>query len=286
MKKLAFLGPHGTNSEEAAIYMANLRQEKMNLVAYNTIQDAIQAVAQKDVDYCLVPVENSIEGSVRITLDTLAHDVDLMIESELIWSVHNQLLTKNPNAKIHTIISHIQPLAQCREYLKSHYPMAKTESVSSTARAAEKASCYGDGYAAIATKTAADLYNLQIIDTDIQDVEDNFTRFILLTNKDKVKKYQDVANMMIICQIDGRAGSLYELLGDFACRKVNMTRIESRPARTSLGEYIFFIEIDANVDKDILQEALMQASKKCFWLKNLGKFPVYKASNKLVNEIN
>lgn len=286
MKKLAFLGPHGTNSEEAAIYMANLRKEKMNLVAYNTIQDAIQAVAQKDVDYCLVPVENSIEGSVRITLDTLAHDVDLMIESELIWSVHNQLLIKNPNAKIHTIISHIQPLAQCREYLKSHYPMAKTESVSSTARAAEKASCYGDGYAAIATKTAADLYNLQIIDTDIQDVEDNFTRFILLTNKDKVKKYQDVANMMIICQIDGRAGSLYELLGDFACRKVNMTRIESRPARTSLGEYIFFIEIDANVDKDILQEALMQASKKCFWLKNLGKFPVYKASNKLVNEIN
>lgn len=286
MKKLAFLGPHGTNSEEAAIYMANLRKEKMNLVAYNTIQDAIQAVAQKDVDYCLVPVENSIEGSVRITLDTLAHDVDLMIESELIWSVHNQLLTKNPNAKIHTIISHIQPLAQCREYLKSHYPMAKTESVSSTARAAEKASYYGDGYAAIATKTAADLYNLQIIDTDIQDVEDNFTRFILLTNKDKVKKYQDVANMMIICQIDGRAGSLYELLGDFACRKVNMTRIESRPARTSLGEYIFFIEIDANVDKDILQEALMQASKKCFWLKNLGKFPVYKASNKLVNEIN
>ena len=286
MKKLAFLGPHGTNSEEAAIYMANLTKEKMNLVAYNTIQDAIQAVAQKDVDYCLVPVENSIEGSVRITLDTLAHDVDLMIESELIWSVHNQLLTKNPNAKIHTIISHIQPLAQCREYLKSHYPTAKTESVSSTARAAEKASCYGDGYAAIATKTAADLYNLQIIDTDIQDVEDNFTRNFLLTNKDKVKKYQDVANMMIICQIDGRAGSLYELLGDFACRKVNMTRIESRPARTSLGEYIFFIEIDANVDKDILQEALMQASKKCFWLKNLGKFPVYKASNKLVNEIN
>ena len=286
MKKLAFLGPHGTNSEEAAIYMANLRKEKMNLVAYNTIQDAIQAVAQKDVDYCLVPVENSIEGSVRITLDTLAHDVDLMIESELIWSVHNQLLTKNPNAKIHTIISHIQPLAQCREYLKSHYPTAKTESVSSTARAAEKASCYGEGYAAIATKTAANLYNLQIIDTDLQDVEDNFTRFILLTNKKKKKKYQDVANMMIICQIDGRAGSLYELLGDFACRKVNMTRIESRPARTSLGEYIFFIEIDANVDKDILQEALMQASKKCFWLKNLGKFPVYKASNKLVNEIN
>lgn len=138
MKKLAFLGPHGTNSEEAAIYMANLRNEKVDLVACNTIQDAIQAVFNKKVDYCLVPVENSIEGSVRVTLDTLAHDVDLMIESELIWSVHNQLLTKNPNANIHTIISHIQPLAQCREYLKTYYPKAKIESVSSTARAGRK----------------------------------------------------------------------------------------------------------------------------------------------------
>lgn len=286
MKKLAFLGPHGTNSEEAAIYMANLRNEKVDLVACNTIQDAIQAVFNKKVDYCLVPVENSIEGSVRVTLDTLAHDVDLMIESELIWSVHNQLLTKNPNANIHTIISHIQPLAQCREYLKTYYQKAKIESVSSTARAAEKVSYYGDGYAAIATKTAADLYNLQILDTDIQDVEDNFTRFILLTNKENIRNYKDVANMMIICQIDGKAGSLYELLGDFACRKVNMTRIESRPARTSLGEYIFFIEIDVNVDDNILQEAIIQASKKCFWLKNLGKFPVYKVRNKLVDEIN
>lgn len=283
MRKLAFLGPHGTNSEEAAVYMSQLRQEKMELIAYNTIYDAIQAVANKKVDYCLVPVENSIEGSVRITLDTLAHDVDLMVESELIWSVHNQLLTKNPNAKIHTIISHVQPLAQCREYLKKNYPTAKTESVSSTARAAEKVSNYGDGYAAIGTKMAADLYNLQVIDADIQDIEDNFTRFILLTTKDRLNQQANIANMMIICQIDGRAGSLYELLGDFASRKINMTRIESRPARTSLGEYIFFIEIDVDVDTNILQEALTEANKKCFWLKNLGGFPVYKASNKLVS---
>lgn len=281
MKKLAFLGPHGTNSEEAALHMTKLRNEPMDLIAYDSIYDAILAVSQEKVDYCLVPVENSIEGSIRITLDTLAHDVDLMIESELIWSVHNQLLTKDPNAKIHTIISHVQPLAQCREYIQTHYPKAKTEAVSSTAVAAKKASEYGQGYAAIATKTAADLYNLQVVDTDIQDVEDNFTRFILLTTKKKLKKQQNASNMMLICQIDGRAGSLYELLGDFAKRKVNMTRIESRPARTSLGEYIFFIEIDVDVEKNILQEALDEANKKCFWLKNLGEFPVFKGSYKL-----
>ena len=274
--KLAFLGPHGTNSEEAAICMKKLYKEDMQLVAYNSISEAIWATAEGKVDYCLVPVENSIEGSIRITLDTLAHDVDLKIEAELVWSVHNQLLVKNPNVPIHTIISHAQPLAQCRGYLKKHYPNVKTEAVASTAAAAEKVSALGDGYAAIATKSAGDLYKLKLIDSDIQDVEDNFTRFILLTKKVREHNLSAPANMMLICQIDGRAGSLYELLGDFAKRKVNMTRIESRPARTGLGEYIFFIEIDVDVEADILQEAIRSATAKCFWLKNLGAFPVFR----------
>ncbi len=284
MQKLAFLGPHGTNSEEAAICMMKLCKKDMKLQAYDTIYNAIWSVEKGEVDYCIVPVENSIEGSVRITLDTLAHDVNLTIESELVWGVHNQLMAKDINTPIHTIISHSQPLAQCREYLKKYYPNVKTEAVSSTARAAEKAGEYGSGYAAIATKAAAKLYDLKLVDTDIQDVEDNFTRFILLKkSSDKVDK--DIIfekalkdSMMLICQIDGRAGSLYELLGDFAKRKVNMTRIESRPARTSLGEYIFFIEIDTDVDEISLKEALNAAEQKCFWLKNLGTFPVFKGS--------
>ena len=143
--KLAFLGPYGTNSEEAAMYMASQYKQEIQLIAYNTIYDAILAVEKENIDYCLIPVENSIEGTVRITLDTLAHDVDLMVESELIWKVNNQLLTKNPNAKIHTIISHMQPLAQCREYLKKHYPKAKLLTTTSTARAAEKVSHYEEG---------------------------------------------------------------------------------------------------------------------------------------------
>lgn len=209
--KLAFLGPHGTNSEDAAIYMKHLRLEDTELIAYDTIYDAIQAVDKEKVDYCLVPMENSIEGSVRITLDTLAHDVDLNIEAELVWGVHNQLLAKNPQMPVHTIISHAQPLAQCREYLKRHYPDIKTESVASTARAAEKVSRLGDGFAAIATKSAGLLYDLKLIDSDIQDIKDNFTRFILLTKKKNKTKPHKPENMLLICQIDGRAGSLYEL---------------------------------------------------------------------------
>ena len=274
--KLAFLGPYGTNSEEAAMYMASQYKQEIQLIAYNTIYDAILAVEKENIDYCLIPVENSIEGTVRITLDTLAHDVDLMVESELIWKVNNQLLTKNPNAKIHTIISHMQPLAQCREYLKKHYPKAKLLTTTSTARAAEKVSHYEEGYAAIATKRAANLYNLQILATDIQDVEANFTRFILLTTKKRLVRQDNSTKMMIICQIDGRVGSLYELLGDFARHKINMTKIESRPSRTSLGEYIFFIEIDVDVEQEELDLALNEVRKKCFWLKNLGKYPVIK----------
>lgn len=274
--KLAFLGPYGTNSEEAAMYMASQYKQEIQLIAYNTIYDAILAVEKENIDYCLIPVENSIEGTVSITLDTLAHDVDLMVESELIWKVNNQLLTKNPNAKIHTIISHMQPLAQCREYLKKHYPKAKLLTTTSTARAAEKVSHYEEGYAAIATKRAANLYNLQILATDIQDVEENFTRFILLTTKKRLVRQDNSTKMMIICQIDGRVGSLYELLGDFARHKINMTKIESRPSRTSLGEYIFFIEIDVDVEQKELDLALNEVRKKCFWLKNLGKYPVIK----------
>lgn len=281
MQKLAFLGPHGTNSEEAAVYMIEHSGRQLELMACKSIYDAIQSVELGQAAYALVPVENSIEGSVRITLDTLAHDVDLFIEAELVWSVHNQLMAKDISAPIHTILSHSQPLAQCREYLKSHYPQAKTEAVLSTAQAAKIAAKNGSGWAAIATRSAAKLYDLQLVDTDIQDVEDNFTRFILLTKKPKVQPKADSDKMMLICQIDGRAGSLYELLGDFAKRKVNMTRIESRPARTSLGEYIFFIEIDADKSEEVLNEALEAAKRKCLWLKNLGRFPVYAGSSGL-----
>ena len=100
----------------------------------------------------------------------------------------------------------------------------------------------------------------------------------MLTKKVNERRLSAPQNIMLICQIDGRAGSLYELLGDFAKRKVNMTRIESRPARTGLGEYIFFIEIDIDVEAQILKEAISSATKKCFWLKNLGAFPVFRGN--------
>jgi len=274
MAKLGFLGPLGTHSEEAALYLNEMRQEKWQMVPYSSIYEAIMAVAEGSVDRCLVPVENSIEGSINITLDTLAHKVDLEIEQELVWPVHNQLLVKDPKSPIQAILSHSQPLAQCREYIKLHYKSAEIRQVASTARAAEIVAASGDGYAAIGTRRAGDLYGLATVASEIQDDGGNCTRFFLLRKIGGSLPLSPMKNLLI-CKIDGKkAGSLCDLLLELAKRNVNMTRIESRPAKTELGVYVFFLELEASGSPENLAEAIEAVREKSLWVKNLGKFPV------------
>lgn len=280
MTVLGFLGPCGTHSEEAALYIRTLLHKNWQLKPYHTIYAALLAVQNKQTDYCLVPVENSIEGSVRMTLDTLAHDVDLKIDMELIWQVHNQLLAKDKIAKITKVISHSQALAQCREYLKKNYPLAELIEVSSTAHAAEIAAAQGRDYAAIASNRSAQLYNLTIIDKNIEDNRDNVTRFIFLSRKTENIISEKPEKMMLICRMDGsKAGSLCDVLEEFAKYKINMTHIESRPTKSGLGNYMFFFEIEAAPERrENLQAALQAVKNKCFWLKEMGIFPVIKAN--------
>ena len=251
MAALGFLGPEGTHSEEAALYLNGLRQEKWRLVPYPSIYEAIQAVADGEIERCLVPVENSIEGDINITLDTLAHKVDLEVEQELIWPVHNQLLVKDPKQEIGLILSHAQPLAQCREYIKLHYKGVEIRQVASTARAAE-----------------------------IQDDKTNCTRFFLL-RQPAAGKPAHADKTFLVCRIDGQAaGSLCEVLLEFASRNINMTRIESRPAKTGLGIYVFFFELDATAPAGDIEAAIEAVRAKSLWLKNLGSFPVIEADCK------
>lgn len=283
---LGFLGPKGTHSEEVALYLdAQYREEggQWALVPYTGIYDVICAVASGQIDCGVVPVENSIEGSINITLDTLAHDVDLQIEQEIIWAVHNQLMVKYIGEPVTTILSHPQPLAQCREYLKAHYGGAAIKSISSTAKAAEIVAEGGRGYAAIATSRAGKLYGLTAIATEIQDNLTNCTRFLVLT-KPKELIVQGCDKTSLICQINGeKAGSLCEVLLEFAKREVNLTRIESRPARTGLGEYIFFLDLDSACDKANVKAAIEALMQKSLWIKNLGSFSVirYDSKNKI-----
>jgi len=283
VKTLGYLGPAGTHSEAAALYLNGLLPEKCELVPLPNIYAAIQAVEKGKVDTCLVPEENSIEGSINITLDTLASTDSLKVVRELIWGVHNHLMGRDASQTVTKILSHAQPLAQCREYLRKNYPNAELDAVVSTAAAAEQVaeSPVDSGWAAICTERAGLMNGLVPLAHNIEDHDNNSTRFYQLARNDyEAELPQD--KTLIICQIDGKdAGRLCEVLLEMAKRDVNMTRIESRPARTGLGEYIFFFDVDVPDKGENLAEAIRAIEKKSIWLRNPGRFPVISAPNKL-----
>ena len=276
MKRMGILGPRGTHSEAAAVWLNAHVDEPRELVICSDIYDMLRAVEEGELDAGLVPVENSLEGSINITLDTLARSDHLTVAREVIWRVHNQLMARTGVVEVKKIISHAQPISQCRRYIRKHYPSAEIETVQSTARAAEiaAASDVSDGVAAICTKRAGELNDLIALATEIQDNIFNSTRFFEVANAQSIGSTVG-DKVLIICQIHGeRPGALCEVLEEFAFRRVNMTRIESRPARTKLGEYIFFFDLDANVPHDVLEESIDAVTRRSIWLKRLGAFPV------------
>ncbi len=283
MKKMGVLGPLGTHSEAAAQYLSRLLPERPELLVYPDIFAVIQAVEDGEVDSCLVPVENSLEGAINITLDTLARSDDLFVASELIWPVHNQLMARPGTQKICRIYSHPQPISQCRSYLQQHYPEAELIKVASTARAAEIVAKEprGMGAAAICTKRGGELNGLVTVATEIQDNMANATRFFELRRVTAARQAPigPAEKMLVICEIDGqKAGALYDVLKEFADRGVNMTRIESRPARTELGAYIFFFDLDVADNEEALRTSVAAVARKSKWLKDLGSFPVVRAN--------
>ena len=283
MKKMGVLGPLGTHSEAAAQYLSRLLPERPELLVYPDIFAVIQAVEDGEVDSCLVPVENSLEGAINITLDTLARSDDLFVASELIWPVHNQLMARPGTQKICRIYSHPQPISQCRSYLQQHYPEAELIKVASTARAAEIVAKEprGMGAAAICTERGGELNGLVTVAKEIQDNMANATRFFELRRVTAAPQAPigPAEKMLVICEIDGqKAGALYDVLKEFADRGVNMTRIESRPARTELGAYIFFFDLDVADNEEALRTSVAAVARKSKWLKDLGSFPVVRAN--------
>ncbi len=280
-KRMGILGPRGTHSEAAAVYLNELLPEPRELVICPEIYEVLQEVEDGTLDSGFVPVENSLEGSIHITLDTLARSDTLMVARELIWPVHNQLMAKCGSEGIWRIYSHAQPISQCRNYLRRCYPEAEIQTTASTARAAELVgeAPADSGWAAICTKRAGSLHGLQTIASEIQDNMANSTRFFEVCRRDFEMEDVPPDKALIICQIDGkRAGSLCEVLEEFAFRGVNMTRIESRPARTELGAYIFFFDLETDTNPKNLAESIEAVRSKSVWLRHLGEFPVLQAT--------
>ena len=283
MKTIGILGPKGTHSEEAALWLKKFLREDWRIQICADIFDVLNAVKERKIDAGLVPVENSLEGSINVTLDTLARSDTLTIGRELVWRVKNFLLTRPtvelPN--VTKIFSHAQPLAQCRKFLHENFPDAEIVATTSTARAAELVAASDENFAAIGTERSGKLNGLIVAAKNIQDNPNNFTRFFEIRYRPRdaapVTNF-DGDKILLICQIDGsRAGSLCDVLNEFASRNVNLTRIESRPARTILGAYIFFFELDTDAGDEALRDAINAVYEKSIWLKNLGVFHVINA---------
>ena len=279
LERVGILGPRGTHSEAAALRLNQILSYDRELIICAGIFEVLKAVENGELDAGFVPVENSLEGSINITLDTLARSESLVIAREFIWTVHNHLMAKDglKISDVKKIFSHSQPLSQCRKFLQQTFSQVELAETTSTSRAAEivAASELSDGYAAICSERAGELNKLVKLASEIQDNAANRTRFFEVRRRTKKIYVTNGDKVLIICQIDGsRAGSLCEVLKEFAFRHVNMTRIESRPARTELGEYIFFFDLENNVDRRTLNDALGGVKHKSIWLKDLGTFPV------------
>lgn len=269
---VGYLGPFGTHSHDVCSTFYPLVH--WNLAPYSTIDACIRATASKSNTECIVPIENSLEGSVNITLDTLAHEVNLFIIKEIVWPIRHHLLTNGKEDDIQVILSHPQALAQCRKYLATNYPKAQIKTVESTAEAARLIASGIKNHAAIANINASKIYNLTVTDSDIQDHPHNCTRFVMLGHQPTAYTGGDWKTS-IVCRIKGdKPGSLFHLLEELALNHINLVRIESRPARTELGEYIFFMDMEGSMEDENVKTALTALKTKSLWFKNLGSYPV------------
>lgn len=268
--KMGYLGPEGTFSEEAARLIAG--SNRRALQRYDNISDVIEAVQTGKVDEGIVPLENSLEGGVNITQDLLVGLEGVFIVNELIYPVNHCLLAKKSTAldEIDTVCSHPQALGQCRDYLRRKLPGAVCRPVESTAAAAALAS---DSYrtAAIAPRRAAELFKLEIMAEGIQDYFDNLTRFIVLARREQPPTGKDKTSLVLA--IPDGPGSLYRILGLFARSNINLTRIESRPARRHLGDYLFFIDCEGHRSDPRLTVLLQKLQANVVFLKFLGSYP-------------
>lgn len=265
MVRIGFFGPSGTFTEEAALTLEG------ELVSFNTIPEVFEAVNRKVVDAGVVPIENSIEGSVGITLDLLVHDYDLKIKKEIILPISHNLLV-NPDADLEDIkivYSHTQPLSQCRKFIEGM--KVEIRATSSTSAAAELI-VGEETAAAIGTKRAAQIYGLNILIRDVQDYKNNLTRFVVIAHDDHLKTGEDKTSI-VFSLMEDKPGGLYDILGDFARRGINLTKIESRPSKEKLGRYIFFADFEGHHEDKEIRNILNMIKSKVGYIKIFGSYP-------------
>jgi prephenate dehydratase len=276
--KIGILGPEGTFSETAAkLWLKGKKSEDAEINYYETIFDVAEGIARKEVDYGIVPIENSLEGSVGETLDLLSGDNSeggIRIVGEVLAPIKICLLSKGSFVKIRTLISHPHALAQCKRFIRERLRITgvKVKSVDSTAIAAKRAQD-DETIAALASEEAAKRYKLNILAENVQDQE-SITRFVALSSGINTAAPTGKDRTSLLIYLEDYSGALYDVLGEFAQRKINLTKIESRPSRRALGDYMFHIDCEGHLEEDAMKEALNAVEKRVVMLKILGSYPM------------
>ena len=268
MLAVACLGPRGTFSEEA---LGKHFGGQVPRVMCASIDEVFRAVESGTVGYGVVPVENSTEGAVGRTMDLLLV-TPLKLCGEISLPVHQNLLSKAADKeKIRRIYSHSQSLAQCNTWLSLHLPDIERIPVASNAEAARRAAAEADA-AAIAGRAAAEHYGLSILAASIEDDPNNTTRFVVIAEQEIPASGKDKTSFVMASQ--NRPGAIFDLLEPLARHRVSMTRLESRPSRTGLWEYVFFVDIEGHQSDATVNSALSEIRERAGFLKVLGSYPV------------
>ena len=269
-KRIVFLGPVGTFSEEAAL----LHNPRADLEPLPSIPAVALAVASGIAEEGVVPIENSLEGAVTYTLDILIEESRLFIRRELVLPIEHCLLVKPGTraADIRTVYSHPQALGQCRDFLERCFPRAELIASLSTVAAVEDIKESPAPAAAISPRRAAGLHSMDVLAHGIQDNSSNVTRFVILAGTDHPPTGNDKTSLCFSFQEDS-PGILYGVLGQFALRNINLAKVESRPTKQSLGQYIFLIDCHGHREDPIVKEAIEAIRGQTSTLKIFGSYP-------------
>jgi prephenate dehydratase len=268
-----FLGPPGTFTQEALLQVVD--PESADLIYYPTPEEVILAVDRGEVAQGMVPIENSVEGTVNATIDALGFEVDsLVITHEVILPVRLHLLGRRGTelSAITEVYSMPVATAQCRRWLREHLPDAKVIAANSTAEAAGRVAYENGSAAAIGPNLAAQLFALDVIERDVTDHPEAETRFVVVGREPAAPTGRDKTSLIVFIAED-KPGALLDILTEFASRKINLTKLESRPTKRVLGEYCFFIDLEGHANDAVVAEAIDQIGSRVAKLRSLGSYP-------------
>jgi prephenate dehydratase len=274
---VAYFGPEATFTHEALLTQPDLAVAELRPLG--AITDVLEAVARGEADLGFVPIENGIEGTVSATIDGLIHDVELHIQREVVMDIHLHLMARPGLAleDVRTVSSYPHALAQCQKYLAKALPGVEQRAANSTADAAraigESSGTDAPAEAAIAPRIAAERYGLTIVAEDVEDHPENQTRFVLVA-RTRVPKPTGHDKTSIVCfQRADHPGSLHGILGQFAARNINLTKLESRPTKQGLGDYCFVIDLSGHLGDEVVADCLRDLHAGLAGVKFLGSYP-------------